>query len=53
MSERFTEILRRASEPTWSQAVQHRFVSELFAGTNPNRVMAGYLIQDHRSSTAS
>jgi thiaminase (transcriptional activator TenA) len=48
MTERFTEILRRASEPTWSQAVQHRFVTELFAGTIPDRVMAGYLIQDHR-----
>jgi thiaminase/transcriptional activator TenA len=48
MSERFTETLRRASEPTWSQAVEHRFVSELFAGTIPDRVMAGYLIQDHR-----
>ena len=48
MTERFTELLRRASEPTWSQAVQHRFVTELFAGTIPDRVMAGYLIQDHR-----
>lgn len=48
MTERFTEVLRRASEPTWSQAVQHRFVTELFAGTIPDRVMAGYLIQDHR-----
>jgi thiaminase/transcriptional activator TenA len=28
--------------------VQHRFVTELFAGTIPDRVMAGYLIQDHR-----
>ena len=48
MTERFTEVLRRASEPTWSQAVQHRFVTELFAGTISDRVMAGYLIQDHR-----
>jgi len=48
MSERFTAILRRASEPTWSQAVEHRFVRELFAGTIPDKVMAGYLIQDHR-----
>ena len=48
MTERFTEVLRRASEPTWSQAVQHRFVTELFAGTIPDRVMAGYLIRDHR-----
>jgi len=48
MSERFTEILRRASEPTWSDAVRHRFVSELFAGTISDKVMAGYLIQDQR-----
>ena len=48
MTERFTETLRRASEPTWSQAVQHRFVTELCAGTISDRVMAGYLIQDHR-----
>jgi thiaminase (transcriptional activator TenA) len=48
MTERFTETLRRASEPTWSHAVQHRFVKELFAGTIPDRVMASYLIQDHR-----
>ncbi len=48
MSERFTETLRCASEPTWSQAVQHRFVTELFVGTISDKVMAGYLIQDHR-----
>jgi thiaminase (transcriptional activator TenA) len=48
MSERFTETLRAASEPEWSHAVAHRFVRELFAGTVPDRVMARYLIQDHR-----
>lgn len=48
MTERFTETLRRASEPTWTEAVEHRFVQELFAGSIPDRVMAGYLIQDHR-----
>ena len=48
MSERFTEILRAASEPGWSDAVEHRFVKELFVGTVPNAVMARYLIQDHR-----
>jgi thiaminase/transcriptional activator TenA len=48
MTERFTETLRRASEPVWSQSVDHRFVTELFSGTIPDRVMAGYLIQDHR-----
>jgi thiaminase/transcriptional activator TenA len=48
MPERFTEILRAASEPGWSDAVGHRFVRELFAGAVPNAVMARYLIQDHR-----
>ena len=48
MSERFTEILRAASEPSWSDAVGHRFVNELFAGSVPDAVMARYLIQDHR-----
>jgi thiaminase/transcriptional activator TenA len=48
MSERFTEILRAASEPGWSHAVGHRFVKELFAGAMPDAVMARYLIQDHR-----
>jgi thiaminase/transcriptional activator TenA len=42
MAERFTETLRAASEPGWSQAV------ELFAGTVPDAVMARYLIQDYR-----
>jgi thiaminase/transcriptional activator TenA len=48
MSERFTETLRAASEPSWSNAVGHRFVKELFAGAVPDAVMARYLIQDHR-----
>ena len=45
MTERFTEILRSASEPSWSQAVQHRFVTELLTGAISDRVIAGYLIQ--------
>src|SRR5258707_7593354 len=48
MPERFTELLRAASEPGWSDAVGHRFVKELFAGAVPDVVMARYLIQDHR-----
>jgi hypothetical protein len=48
MTEGFTETLRVASEPVWSQAVGHRFVKELFAGTLPDAVMARYLVQDHR-----
>jgi thiaminase/transcriptional activator TenA len=42
MSERFTETLRAVSEPGWSQAVEHRFVKELFAGAVPDAVMARY-----------
>lgn len=48
MSERFSEVLRQASEPIWSQATDHRFVRELLAGTVSDAVMARYLIQDHR-----
>ena len=48
MPERFSDILRAASEPGWSRAVGHRFVKELFAGAVPDVVMARYLIQDHR-----
>ena len=40
MSERFTETLRAASEPSWSHAVGHRFVTELFTGAVPDTVMA-------------
>jgi len=36
MSKRFTETLRAASEPGWSDAVGHRFVKELFAGAVPD-----------------
>src|SRR5262245_51584817 len=48
MPERFTETLRATSEPSWSHAVGHRFVKELFTGALPDAVMARYLIQDHR-----
>ena len=48
MTERFTETLRRQSEPAWTAAVEHRFVSELFEGRVPEAVMIRYLVQDHR-----
>lgn len=48
MTERFTDRLKQASEPNWTQVVTHRFVTELCAGTISDRVMAAYLIQDHR-----
>ncbi|THU00260.1 TenA family transcriptional regulator [Lampropedia puyangensis] len=46
--QRFTEQLRQANFQTWEDAVGHRFVQEIFAGTVPQPVMAQYLIQDHR-----
>src|ERR1700737_3339498 len=48
MPERFTETVRRASEPGWSEAVGHRFVKELFTGATSDVVMTHDLIQDHR-----
>lgn len=48
MTTRFSETLRRASEPKWTQAVEHRFVRELFAGSISDKAMAAYLVQDHR-----
>ncbi|WP_449433009.1 TenA family protein [Pseudomonas putida] len=48
MTERFTATLRRQSEPTWSAAVEHRFVSQLCDGSLPDPVMVRYLVQDHR-----
>lgn len=48
MTERFTETLRQASQPAWSQSVGHRFVRELLDGSVSDAVMARYLIQDHR-----
>lgn len=45
---RFSEKLKQASEPNWSEAVGHRFVRELTTGTVADAVMARYLIQDHR-----
>lgn len=48
MSERYSGILRAAAEPAWSQAVRHRFVQELCAGTVDDAVLAHYLVQDHR-----
>ncbi|MEI4471293.1 TenA family protein [Frigidibacter sp. MR17.24] len=46
--ERFTDTLRRASAAGWEAAAGHRFVTELLAGTVPDRVMTTYLVQDHR-----
>ena len=48
MTERFTETLRQASQPAWSQSVGHRFIRELLDGSVSDAVMARYLVQDHR-----
>ena len=40
MTERFTETLRQASQPAWSQSVGHRFVRELLDGSVSDAVMA-------------
>ena len=44
----FSKQLRMASEPHWSEAISHRFVNELLAGSVADSVMSRYLIQDHR-----
>ena len=48
MTERFTDLLRSQSEPNWTAAVEHRFVTELFEGRVADAVMTRYLVQDHR-----
>lgn len=48
MPERYSGTLRVAAEPAWSQAVRHRFVQELCAGTVDDAVLSHYLVQDHR-----
>ena len=44
----FSETLRHECAEDWQAATGHRFVTELCAGTVPDRVMAAYLVQDHR-----
>ncbi len=46
--EAFSERLRQSTEPFWSQAVGHRLVGEIYAGTVATEVMTRYLVQDHR-----
>lgn len=48
MTERFTDLLRSQSEPNWTTAVEHRFVTELIEGRVADSVMTRYLVQDHR-----
>lgn len=44
---RFTDWLRTAAEPTWSEAVEHPFVHALGNGTLDEEAFAVYLIQDY------
>ncbi|MDF3607392.1 TenA family protein [Paracoccus sp. DMF-8] len=48
MTHSFTDNLRAEAEPTWSDAVQHRFIRELCDGSVPDAVMGAYLVQDSR-----
>ena len=48
MTERFSETLRHQNQPTWSAAVDHRFVRELCEGSVADPIMVRYLVQDHR-----
>ncbi len=44
---RFSEWLRRRTEPTWTAATTHRFTRELADGTLDEAVFTRYLIQDY------
>ncbi len=44
---RFSEWLRESAEPTWSEAVNHRFTRELADGSLVDEVMRRYLVQDY------
>lgn len=43
----YTEHLRVLSEPAWTDAVDHRFVEEVAAGTIDDAVFRRYLVQDY------
>lgn len=44
----FAEELKKQSESEWTEAVQHRFVQELYEGKVDRQVMAKYLVMDYR-----
>ncbi len=44
---RFTDWLRKRSEPAWSDATTHRFTQQLGADTLDTNVFSQYLIQDY------
>lgn len=47
MSDRFTAHLREAAEPAWTDAVEHRFVTELGGGTLDDDAFRRYVVQDY------
>ncbi len=44
---RFTDWLRAAAEPAWTEATEHRFVAELADDTIADDVFRRYLVQDY------
>lgn len=42
----FSEQLRKQNEDAWGRAIAHTFVSDLWAGSVPERVMRKYISQD-------
>lgn len=44
---RFTDWLRERADPSWTDAVEHRFTHELGDGTLSEAVFAEYLVQDY------
>jgi thiaminase/transcriptional activator TenA len=48
MSERFTDELRALAGEKWDAVIKHKFTDELAAGIIDDKVLARYLIQDHR-----
>ena len=44
---RFTEWLRKRSEPAWTDATEHRFARELVSGEIDDAAFRRYLVQDY------
>lgn len=45
--ERFTDYLRAAAEPDWTEATDHRFTEQLLADEIDDAVFRRYLVQDY------
>uniref|UniRef100_A0A060SY72 ARAD1A10076p n=1 Tax=Blastobotrys adeninivorans TaxID=409370 RepID=A0A060SY72_BLAAD len=44
----FTDKLKEEFKDVWAQAVDHKFVKQLYDGSVPDEVMKYYLIQDYK-----